>query len=145
MRQFHPKVLSASGFCLIRPKIQVLAQNPIWIFLLVQSHVISANSSKTAEKPEHFLCTIIPKTMSVSPQTKDTECTNEGGKLERRRQSGGFFGSSNERGLSKLQSEGREVMLHLSGNWIRFWVASVAGCLCAPQQVCACHNRTLVM
>ena len=42
--------------------------DPIWIFLLVQIQVTSANSNKTAEKPEHFLCNIAPKTMSVSPQ-----------------------------------------------------------------------------
>lgn len=55
---------------------------------------------------------------------------------------GDIFGSNSEEGLRELQSEGREAMLHLSENWITFWVAFIAGCLCALERVCACHNRT---
>lgn len=119
-----------------------LAQNPTWIFLSVQSHVAPVKSSKTAEKPEHFLCRIIPWTVSVSPQTKDTECTNERGKLEGKRQSGGCLVPAVSQGSGSCSlREGRQCSIcQKTGSHSGLLLLPVC-----PKQVCACHYRTHMM
>lgn len=113
--------------------------DPICIFQLFQIHVTSTISSKTAEKPEHFLCNIIHKTMSASPKTTHQMCQWER-KIGEEEPKHGFicFHQWADTGLGNLWSERKEAMLHLSENQIKFWVAFVAGCLYAPKHVYLC-------